>query len=181
MDKNMKIIVVLSVIVVALIAGLAFMVFGNENSTDNATIPEGMQEYDFDSAFKMIVPKDARFLKEWSNDNETIELFKTVQYFDKNNGIAISYIDSPMITNEILGYLINETLDNKSNVSIVEEGNLIIGEKINITGKVGNNLENSDFKYVIIVKHGKELVSIQGNDKDSLKSMADSIDFGGVD
>jgi len=53
MDKNKMIIIGLIVVIVALVAGLAMMLTGNDISSD-VQVPEGMQEYNFNSALRWL-------------------------------------------------------------------------------------------------------------------------------
>ena len=106
MEKRDKIIIAgLVIVIIALLAGLAYMFMGSNMSAGDGA-PEGMKMYDFNSEFKMAVPKDARFLKSWNNSGDVI-FGMGYSYFDKNNEISVSYIDSPVVTHEFINNPIN--------------------------------------------------------------------------
>ena len=64
MEKRDKIIVIgLIIVILALVAGLAYMFMGNNLSVSDSSVPQGMQKYDFDSAFTMNVPKGCKIFK----------------------------------------------------------------------------------------------------------------------
>lgn len=133
------------------------MLLGNGFSGEES-IPDGMQRYNFDSRFTMLVPDDARFLKEW---NESTEIFvnEQVSFLDKHNKFAVAYIDSPLFTSEFIDFFID--LGNSSgNASIEFDGDLIISHNLKNSGKVGKNYEKSEFEYTIISQNGHEMVSV---------------------
>lgn len=73
MEKRDKIIIgSLIVVIIALIAGVAFMFSGNNLSAGGGSAPEGMKIYDFNSEFKMAVPENTKFLKTWNRMDDAI-------------------------------------------------------------------------------------------------------------
>ena len=174
MGKNDKIIIIgLIVVIIALIAGLAYMFMGNNLSASDGNVPNGMQRYNFDSIFTMTVPKNVKFLKEF---NATNEFGQAATYFDSSDEFAISYMYSPMITHEFINY--TETFANASGNSTFEfEGDLVIAHNLKNNGKIGNDFESSNFTYMVLVQRGHEIVSINGNDLDSIKSMIKTLEW----
>lgn len=151
------------------------MAMGGNFLTNSASIPQGMEMYDFNSEFKMAVPANAKFLKTWNNSEDFL-FDQSYSYFDKNNEIAISYIDSSLITHEFVDEFIK--MGNSSGNATVEyEGDLIIVHNIKNNGKVGKTFENSKFKEGIAIQKGHMMVLIAGNDLDKIKSMANTIEF----
>lgn len=176
MEKSHKIIIVgLVIVIIALVAGLAYMLTGNNLSAEKGSVPEGMKMYDFNSEFKMAVPKDVKFLKQWNN-SEDILFGQGYTYFDKNNEIAVMYVDSPLITHELIDAWVKA--DNSSgNATFDFEGDLIISHNIKNNGKIAKNLEDSKFKEAIFLQKGHMLVGVSGNDLNLTKSMINTIEF----
>ncbi len=176
MEKSHKIIIIgLIIVIIALIIGVAYTMMGSNLSIgDGGNVPEGMQKYDFNSEFKMAVPKDAKFLKEWNN---TDPMFGSgYSYFDKDNEFSVAYFDSPMLTHELINAVIDIT--NKSGNGTFEfEGNLIIGHNLKANGGIGNNLEDTNFTEIILLEKGHKVVSVSGNDLDFIKDMVNTIEF----
>ena len=68
MQKREKIIILgLIILIIGLLVGLTTILINNNSFFDNDKVLDGMQKYDFNSIFKMDVPKNVRFLKEWNN------------------------------------------------------------------------------------------------------------------
>ena len=176
MERKHKIIIIsLIIVIIALVVGLSYMLMGNGFSFGEESVPDGMQRYDFDSRFTMLVPDDARFLKEWNNS----EIFgQSIIYFDKNNKFAVSYTNSPLIAEGFVDYTV-EYANASGNATFEFDGDLIIGHSLKNNGKIGKTLDDSKFKYGVLLKRGHEFILINGNDLDSIKSMARSIEFYG--
>lgn len=170
--KNKIIIAVLIVVIVALAIGVATMIFNN-SPAGGGSVPEGMQKYNFDSAFTMAVPKNARFLKEF---NSSSEFGQGVSYYDRGNKMAISYVNSPMITHEFVNFTINYA-NSSGNNTFEREGDLILSHNVVNKGKLGKNLEDSNFTESIGIQRGHELVIIKGNDPKFIKSMAETFEW----
>ena len=176
MEKRDKIIIVgLIIVILALIAGLCYMLMGNNSSAGNGSIPDGMEVYAFNSEFKMAVPEDARFLKQWNLTGEIL-FGSGYTYFDKDNEIQIAYADSPLVTHEFLDALVNAG-NSSGNVTFEFEGDMIIAHNIKNSGKVTSNPDDAEFKETIFIQKGHMMVGISGNDLDLIKSMANSIEF----
>jgi len=176
-ERKYQIIIISLVIVIIALAGcFVYMAMGGNFLTNSASIPQGMEMYDFNSEFKMAVPANAKFLKTWNNTDDGFMPIQGYSYFDKNNEIAINYMDSPFITHEFIDEFIK--MDNSSGNATVEyEGDLIIVHNIKNNGKVGKTFENSKFKEGIAIQKGHMMVLIAGNDLDKIKSMANTIEF----
>lgn len=175
MERKHKIIIIsLVIVIVALAAGLAYMLLGNGFS-GGESVPEGMQRYDFDSRFTMVVPDDVKFLKEWDRDTE-FNFGQGTSYFDKSHKIGIVYANSPIITDALVNYVIDYG-NESSNTTIEYDGDLIIAHNIKNNGKMAKTLDKSNFKYAIFSQKNHEIIIIQGNDLDLIKTMANSIKF----
>ncbi len=176
MERKYQIIIISLVIVIIALAGcFVYMAMGGNFLTNSASIPQGMEMYDFNSEFKMAVPANAKFLKTWNNTGE-YPFQQEYSYFDKNNEIAISYMDSPFITHEFVDEFVKVS-NSSGNATVEFEGDLIIVHNIKNNGKVGKTFENSKFKENIFIQKGHMMVSIAGNDLDKIKSMASTIEF----
>lgn len=173
MEKKDKIIIaVLIAVVIALIGGLAYMMMGNISA--GGDVPDGMQKYNFDSAFTMNVPKDAKFLK---NFNSSMEGFgQGVSYFDKNHEFAVSYINSPLLSHELVSYF-EKILNESGNATFEHDGDLLISHNLKNNGKIGKDRENSNFTETVLVQRGHEIVSVEGNDADLIKSMIQTLEW----
>ena len=151
------------------------MLSGNSLSVGNGSVPEGMKMYDFNSEFNMAVPKDARFLKQWNN-SEDFTLGQGYSYFDKDNKIEVRYVNSPLVTHEIVDAWVKA--DNSTgNATFDFDGDLIIFHHIKNNGKMAKTAEDSKFKETILLQKGHMLVEVSGNDLDLIKSMMDTIEF----
>ena len=174
MDKNKIIIVGLIIVIVALIAGLAIALTGNNSGVSQAS--EGMEIYNFDSAFTMEVPNGTKFLKTRIDINETGIVSEGIlkDYFSKNKEFEVYYVDSHMLNDERVNYVL--ALDDE-NATYEQDGDFIIQHYPDSSGKVGKTWETSDFKESIAIHKGTELIIIEGNDIDFIKSMAKTIKF----
>lgn len=176
MEKSHKIIIVgLVIVVIAMVAGLAYMLTGNNLSVEKGSVPEGMKMYDFNSEFKMAVPKDVKFLKQWNNSDDVV-FGQGYSYFDKNNKIGVMYVDSPLITHEFIDALV-KAANSSGNATFDFEGDLIISHNVKNNGKMAKNIEDSKFKEEILLQKGHMLVGVSGNDLNLIKSMINTIEF----
>lgn len=176
MEKKDKIIIgALIVVIIALIASLAFMFSGNNFSNDGGSAPDGMKMYDFNSEFKMAVPEDVRFLKTWNNSEDGV-YGMGYNYFDRHNQISVNYADSPLITSELIDGMV-KVANSSGNFTIVNEGDMIISHNIKNNGKMAQTSADSNFTESILVQKGHLLIVIDGNDMDLIKSMANSIEY----
>ena len=173
MERNSKIIIaVLVIIVIALVAAIGLSFFGDMNqpktNSTNATV------YNFDSAFTMEVPKGTVFKKSWNNSFNEVGVMKT--YDDKNKKFSVGYIGSPMVTDGLVDFLVNEA-NNTGDVEIEHDGDLIILHHIAKKSK-NNVLEiDGEFKHVVLSHKNDEFVGIAGNNTDELVKMAKTIDY----
>ena len=171
MKMNSKIIIaVLVVAIVALAIGVATMFFNNSPAS-GGSVPEGMQKYNFDSAFTMAVPKNVKFLKEF---NSSSEFGQGASYYDKSNKMAILYINSPMITHEFVNYAMNYS-NSSGNATFEIDGDLIFSHSLKHNGKLSKKVEDCNFTDSVLIQRGHELVVIQGNDPNFIKSMAETL------
>ena len=181
MEKNKIMIIGLIIVIIALIAGIAIALTGNNNNTlgssedsiSNYEASEGMELYNFDSAFVMEVPNGTVFLKTRMNGNDTGILSEgTVKdYFSKDK---IYYIESHMLNDERVNYIL--ALDD-GNVTTEQDGDLLIIHDHDASGKVGKTWETTEFKEAISIHKGTKFLLIEGNDIDFIKSMAETIKF----
>jgi hypothetical protein len=183
MEKNKIMIIGLVIVIIALIAGIAIALTGNnnalgssENSISNYETSEGMEIYNFDSAFSMEVPNGTVFLKTRMDGNGTgiISEGNAKDYFSKDNEFEIYYIESHMLNDERVNYIL--ALD-EGNVTTEQDGDLLIIHDHDASGKVGKTWETTEFKEAISIYKGTKFILIEGNDIDLIKSMAKTIKF----
>ena len=176
MEKSHKIIIVgLVIVIIALVAGLAYMFSGNSQSIGNGSVPEGMKMYDFNSEFKMAVPNDAKFLKQWNNSDDMV-FAQGYKYFDQDNEIEVVYADSPLVTHELIDAFVKAG-NSSGNMTFDFDGDLIIAHNIKNSGAISKNPEDCEFKESIILQKEHILVRVSGNDLDLIKSMMNTIEF----
>ncbi len=174
MENKHKIIIgMLIIVIVALGIGIAYTFVGN-NGLSNANVPEGMQMYDFNSEFKMAVPENVRFLKEWNTSGD-YDFGEGYTYFDKDNKLSISYFDSPLITHEFVN-LIVKVGNESGNFTVENDGDLIILHNLKSDGNVVDS-NNANFTDGIFLQKGHQIVIVEGNNADLLKSMIKTIEF----
>ncbi len=174
MNKKEKIIIFgLIIIIIVLLVGLTTLSLGNFSNNDKSI--DGMQKYDFNSVFKMDVPDNVRFLKEWNNTDES-SFGDGYTYFDKKNKFAVHYAESPMITHESVNSVL-ESGNKSGNITFEHDNDMIIVHWNKNNGKIGKTFEKSKFKEGIIVQKGHTIIFIYGNDLDFIKSMANTIEF----
>ncbi len=177
MEKNHKIIIIgLIIVIIALVTGIAYMFMGNSlTGNGGGNVPDGMQMYDFNSVFKMAVPKNAKFLKEWNEVND-FDMGDAYSYLDKDNQFSVLCGYSQLINRGVVNSLVQ--ISNKSGNSTFDfEGDLIISHNVKASGKVGDSQQDCDFKETIILQKGHELIVVSGNDLDLIKSMVNTIEF----
>ena len=172
MDKNKMIIIGLVVVIVALVVGIAIMLTGNGNSSD-VQVPEGMQVYDFDSAFTMVVKDDAKFLKTW--DSNSLGINK--KYFNKKDDYVIVYSESDVFNN--LDNLISFTFNDTKKYNITEDEGLTVVKILDKNKKVSVGNSEKYFKYGIPIIEGNKYIMVWGNNLDSLKEMASTVKING--
>lgn len=176
MEKNQKIIIIgLIIVIIALVAGIAYMFMGNSlTGNGGGNVPDGMQMYDFNSVFKMAVPKNAKFLKEWNHSDSVFG--SGYSYLDKDNKFAVNYLDSPMVTHGLIRSMA-EAVNKSGNGTVEFEGDLIITHNLKFNGKVGENMDDTNFTYSIVLQKGHQAVVVSGNNLEFIKSMVNTIEF----
>lgn len=172
MDRNKMIIIGLIVVIVALIAGIALMLTGNGNSSD-VQVPEGMQVYNFDSAFTMVVKDDVKFLKSWDPNGLGVQK----KYYDKEDNYLIVFTESDFIANT--DNFISESLNVTDKYQLTEEDGLNVVKVLDKKEKVSVGNSEKHFGYIVSLVDGNKIVSLRGNDLDSLKEMANTVRFTG--
>lgn len=177
MEKNHKIVIIgLIIVIIALVAGIAYVTMGNNlTSNTGGNAPDGMQMYDFNSAFEMAVPKNAKFLKEWGGVND-IDFGDGYSYLDKDNEFCVVYTNSPMVTHEFVSSMV-QISNNSGNCTFDFEGDFIVVHNVKADGKIGDSRDDSDFKESVMLQKGHQMVVISGNDLDKIKSMANTVKF----
>ena len=172
--KNKIIIAVLVIIIIALVAAIGFMFFGDMNQTKSNNT--NVTVYNFDSAFTMEVPKGTVFKKSWNTSNEFIMLGNSKTYDEKGNKFSVGYIESFMVTEDFINFFL-EMGNNTNTTKITHEGDLVILEFI------GNETERdpaaNNYTYAVLAKDGHQMVIISGNNVENLVKMAKSIEFKG--
>ncbi len=174
MERDKIIIAGMVIVIIALVAGLVFMFTGNNISVGGTALPEGMKMYDFNSEFKMAVPNNVKFLKSWNGSDSVFG--GGYQYFDKNNGIMVSYFDSPMVTHELINNMI-KVRNSSGNSTFDFEGDLIISHNVKNDGEIGKSAEESNFTQSVIIQKGHMIVGVSGNDLNLIKSMIKTVEF----
>lgn len=172
MEKKDKIIIgALIVVIIALVASLAFMFSDNNSHMGEISVPEGMQRYDFDSAFTMNVPKGVKFLKTWNYTG----LGVTKIFYDKKDSFCVLYVQSDMI-DEGLVENIGDSINSSNKYELSVEGDLKIFKVIDKKEKfdIGDGEKHFDYRVLKSVKSGYVIVS--GNNLTSLKEMSNSIE-----
>lgn len=173
--KYLPLIVGLLILVLVLILGIAYMFMDNNSMNGNQVDIEGMKMFDFNSEFKMAVPEDAKFLKSW-NITDDLLASSGYTYFDKDNEIQITYIQSPMVTSEYVDTML-DFQNSSGNCTIEFDGDLIITHNVKNNGKIGKSAEDSKFKYTVLLQKGHLLIGVSGNDLDLIKSMVKTVEI----
>ena len=172
--KNKIIIAVLIVVIVALAIGVATMIFNN-SPAGGGSVPEGMQKYNFDSAFTMEVPKGTVFKKSWNESNEfMLGISKT--YEDKNKKFSVMYVTSELINDNAINFVVEE-INSTGNVKVEKEGNLIIVDKLKKSKDLPFDLDK--FKHAVLTHEGHDYIVICGNNTEKIVEMAKTINYSG--
>lgn len=174
MEKNHKIIIIILIIaIIALLASLAYIFMGNNLTASDGNVPKGMQRYNFDSGFTMLVREDVKFLKSWEHNG----LGTKKIYYDESKNYAVQYSQSDMFNNNISDEL-SKSLNSSGEYELSTEGNLKIFKVLNKSDKFDTgNGKLKHFKYRILIQEGNKYIIMSGNNLDSLKTMANSIKF----
>lgn len=171
--KYLPLIVGLLILILVLIAAITFVLIDNTSMNGNQVDIEGMKMFDFNSEFKMVVPENAKFLKSWDSlDN--IFTGKGYTYFDKDNEIKIVYVQSPIVTSELIDSVVDER-NSSGNSTIEIDGDLIIAHNVKNNGEVGQSALDSNLKHTILIQKGHLLIVVSGNNLGLIKSMVNTI------
>ena len=103
-------------------------------------------------------------------------MISILNYFDKNNGIMVSYFDSPMVTHELINNMI-KVRNSSGNSTFDFEGDLIISHNVKNDGEIGKSAEDSNFTQSVIIQKGHMIVGVSGNDLNLIKSMIKTVKF----
>ena len=171
--KNKIIIVALIIVIVALVAGIAMMLNGNNLKSNDVEAGEGMQVYDFDSAFTMVVKDDAKFLKTWN----TSPLGVNKQYYNNEDNYLVVLEESDYFANNIDFF---STLVNDTNEYEHIDDNLNIVKCLNKSDKVDTGASEKHFDYKMGIVEGNKFIILYSDDLDSLKDMGNSIRINGA-
>lgn len=135
-------------------------------ASDNADL----KEYDFDSYFKMDVPKDVNFEKTDANGSDNITLSKS--YMDDNKKINVAYFQTKNNAKDELIKYYEDMAKNYSSVSINTTNNITILH-------FGDENTIGDIKYhdMAIAGNETQYLLVQCDNQDLMKSMANSIKF----
>ena len=167
------IIIGLVIVIIALIAAISVLLIGNggDASNDDNQIPEGMQRYNFDAGFTMLVKDDVKFLKTW--DSSGLGISKN--YYNKEDKYVIQFTETDMLKNSEDNYI--KMFNSSDDFKISEEGDLKIVKVLDKSKKIAAGNSEKHFDYRVIVLHDNKVIILSGNNLDSLKEMANSINF----
>lgn len=161
MKFNKHFVLFIGIIATALIltAGVGF---ASEN-TD-------LKEYNFDSYFKMDVPKDVNFEKTNANASDNITLSKS--YMDDNKKINVAYFQTKNNAKDELVKYYEDMAKNSTSVNINTTNNVTILH-------FGDENTIGDIKYhdMAIAGDDTQYILVQCDNQDLMNSMANSIKF----
>lgn len=149
---------ILIVILATLFAGIAF-------ADDSPTL----EEHDFDSYFKMNVPKGISFEKIEGIPSKNINL--TINYRNDSEKINIVYTQSAGAKDTLLNYY-NEMAKNDTNITLNTTNNTTV---IHFNGK--NIIGETDYHDMAIAGDNDKYILMQCDNETLMKSMAESIRF----
>lgn len=153
-----------SLILLAVLALAALLVAGTGYAVDNATL----EEKDFDSHFKMKVPKGITFeKKEGSPSNNTNT---SVNYKNYTEKINIIYSESGAKDNLLKYY--EDTAKNDKNITIKSYNNTTV-----IHFKGNNIIGEENYHDLAISGDSTKYLLIQCDNETLMKTMAESIKF----
>ena len=154
-----------SFVLIGILALLAVMVAGTCFAGNNTTL----EEHDFDSYFKMGIPKGVSFDKTEGIPSKNINL--TVNYRNDTENINIVYTESQGAKDDLLNYYEdfarndeNITLNTINNTTVIHfKGENIIGE--------------IDYHDMAIAGDNEKYIIMQCDNETLMKSMAESLKF----
>ena len=151
---------------IGIIAAALILTAGAGFASDNADL----KEYDFDSYFKMDVPKDVNFEKTEDNATDNITLSKS--YDDDDKKIKLAYFQTKNNAKGELVKYYEDMAKNDSSVSINTTNNITIlhfGDE--------NTIGDIEYHDMAIAGDDPQYLLVQCNDQDLMNSMANSIKF----
>ena len=151
---------------IGIIAAALILTAGARFASDNADL----NEYDFDSYFKMDVPKDVNFEKTEANATDNITLSKS--YDDDDKKIKLAYFQTKNNAKGELVKYYDDMAKNDSSVSINTTNNITIlhfGDE--------NTIGDIEYHDMAIAGDDTQYLLVQCNDQDLMNSMANSIKF----
>ena len=151
---------------IGIIAAALILTAGAGFASDNADL----KEYDFDSYFKMDVPKDVNFEKTEANATDNITLSKS--YDDDDKKIKLAYFQTKNNAKGELVKYYEDMAKNDSSVSINTTNNITIlhfGDE--------NTIGDIEYHDMAIAGDDTQYLLVQCNNQDLMNSMANSIKF----
>lgn len=162
-------------IILAIIAVIAILtiIIANTGETNNTTTPapiiSDLEEYDFDSYFKMNIPKNTTFEKTNGTGNGDISLY--INYKDPNEKINIIYAEANGGKN-ILEQTYKNMAQENENVTIKTINNATI---LHLSDE--NIIGENDYHDLAIIGDDSKYVLLQCNNESLMNSMAESLKF----
>lgn len=161
MKLNRNNILLIGIIAIALLftANAAFAIDNNN-----------LKEYDFDSYFKMYVPKDINFEKTDGNATDNITLSKS--YKDDDKKINVAYFQTKNNAKDELIKYYKDMAKNSSSVIINDVNNATVihfGDK--------NTYGDIEYHDMAIAGNATQYILVQCDNQSLMDSMANSIKF----
>ena len=152
-----------SFILIVILATLLFISIGfaKENIT--------LEEHDFDSYFKMKVPKGISFEKIEGKPSKNINL--TINYKNDTKEINIVYTQSTGVKDKLLKHY-KELAKNNTNIKLNTKNNTTL---IHFNGE--NIIGETNYHDIAIIGDNDKYILMQCNNETLMKSMAESIKF----
>lgn len=154
-----------SLILIAVLALAVLLLAGTGFASDNATI----EQKDFDSYFKMKVPKGITFEKKEGAPGNNINI--SVNYKNDTEKINIIYAESSDAKNNLLKYYEDMAKDDK-NITLKSYNNTTI-----IHFKGNNIIGEENYHDMAISGDNTKYLLIQCDNETLMKTMAESIKF----
>lgn len=156
--KNIKCFILIVILAALLSAGI---VFAQNNTT--------LEEHDFDSYFKMNVPKGISFEKIEGAQSKNINI--TLNYRNDSLKINVVYTQSIGAKNTLVKYY-EEMAKNNTDMKMNSTGNTTI---IHFNGK--NIIGETNYHDMAIVGDNEKYILMQCDNETLMKSMAESVKF----
>jgi hypothetical protein len=154
-----------SFILICILALMAIMVAGIGFASNNTTL----EEHDFDSYFKMGVPKGVSFEKTEGIPSKNINL--TVNYRNDAENISIVYTESQGAKDDLLKYY-EDFARNDENITLntINNTTVIHFKDENIIGEI-------NYHDLAIAGDNDKYIIMQCDNETLMKSMAESLKF----